>query len=97
MRLPISQPRIKHWPVTYSVGVWLWILGLPALFLAGYRRYADRLPGGSTAWLAGLPTLAMVVWTTYCRSFWPELQPPTWNAPSYTLVCWLYCSSYDPV
>jgi hypothetical protein len=34
---------------------------------------------------------------TYCRFLWPKLQPPTWNAPSYTLVPWAYCSTYDPV
>ncbi|WP_233752270.1 MULTISPECIES: hypothetical protein [Halostella] len=39
----------------------------------------------------------MLGWTTYCRFFWPKLHPPTWNAPSYTFVCWLYCSSYDVV
>jgi hypothetical protein len=97
MRLPVTQPRIEHWPVTYTLGIWLWILGFPALFFAGYRRYAARFPGGATTWLAGLPTGAMLGWTTYCRFLWPKLQPPTWNAPSYTLVCWLYCSSYDPL
>ncbi|WP_226013439.1 hypothetical protein [Halomicrobium salinisoli] len=95
LRLPVAQPRIEHWPVTYTVGIWLWIAGFPALFLAGYRRYGHRTPFGSATWLAGLPTLAMLGWTTYCRFFWPKLQPPTWNAPSYTFVCWLYCSSYD--
>ncbi|SFQ20472.1 hypothetical protein SAMN05216277_1353 [Halolamina pelagica] len=39
----------------------------------------------------------MLGWTTYCRFFWPKLHPPTWNAPSYTFVCWLCCSSYDVV
>jgi hypothetical protein len=48
-------------------------------------------------WLTGLPTLAMFGWTTYCRFFWPKLHPPTWNAPSYTLICWLYCSTYNVV
>lgn len=95
VRLPVDQPRIEHWPVTYTIGIWLWILGFPALFLAGYRRFGARTQFGSTTWLAGLPTLAMLGWTTYCRFFWPKLHPPTWNAPSYTFVCWLYCSSYD--
>jgi hypothetical protein len=96
VRLPLSQPRIEHWPVTYTVGIWLWVFGAPALFLNGYQRY-----GGShrstTAWLVGLPTAAMLALTTYCRFFWPKLDPATWNAPSYTLICWLYCSSYDPL
>ncbi|WP_433634740.1 hypothetical protein [Halomicrococcus sp. NG-SE-24] len=35
--------------------------------------------------------------TTYCRFFWPKLYPAAWNAPSYTFVCWLYCSSYDVI
>lgn len=96
MRLPVRQPRIEHWPVTYTVGVWLWIAGFPALFLKGYQRYGDT-HRAATAWLVAFPTAAMVGWTTYCRFFWPKLHPPTWNAPSYTLVCWLYCSSYDPV
>ncbi|MDF9747272.1 hypothetical protein [Natrinema salsiterrestre] len=97
LRLPVRQPRIEHWPVTYTIGIWLWVAGFPALFLAGYRRYGSRFRVGSELWLTGLPTLAMIGWTTYCRFFWPKLQPPTWNAPSYTLVCWLYCSSYDPL
>jgi uncharacterized membrane protein HdeD (DUF308 family) len=95
LRLPIAQPRIEHWPVTYTIGIWLWIIGFPALFLAGYRRFGDWMPFGTPMWLAGLPALAMLSWTTYCRFFWPKLHPPTWNAPSYTVVCWLYCSSYN--
>ncbi|WP_237560570.1 hypothetical protein [Halostella litorea] len=97
LRLPVTQPRIEHWPATYTVGIWLWVAGFPALFLAGYRRYGADARFGSTLWLAGLPALAMLGWTTYCRFFWPKLHPPTWNAPSYTFACWLYCSSYDPL
>ncbi|WP_265111575.1 hypothetical protein [Halosolutus halophilus] len=97
IRLPIRQPRIEHWPVTYTIGIWLWIGSFPALFLAGYRRYGSRSGFGAELWLAGLPTLAMLGWTTYCRFFWPKLQPPTWNAPSYTFACWFYCSTYDVV
>ena len=96
LRLPIAQPRIEHWPVTYTIGIWLWVFCFPALFLAGYRRYGDR-SRGAAVWLVGLPTLAMLGWTTYCRFFWPKLHPPTWNAPAYTFVCWLYCSTYDAI
>lgn len=39
LRLPITQPRIEHWPVTYTIGIWLWIFCFPALFFAGYRRF----------------------------------------------------------
>lgn len=97
LRLPFRQPRIEHWPVTYTVGIWLWIVGFPAPLLKGYQRYGGTLNVSSTTWLVGLPTAAMFAWTTYCRFFWPKLHPPTWNAPSYTFVCWLYCSSYDPI
>jgi len=97
LRLSIRQPRIEHWPVTYTLGIWLWIVSFPALFFSGYRRYGSKRGTTSTLWLVGLPTLAMVGWTTYCRFFWPKLYPPTWNAPSYTFVCWLYCSSYEVV
>ncbi|ELZ28990.1 hypothetical protein C474_13849 [Halogeometricum pallidum JCM 14848] len=96
LRLPIAQPRIQHWPVTYTIGIWLWVFCFPALFLAGYRRCGDR-SRGAAVWLVGLPTLAMLGWTTYCRFFWPKLHPPTWNAPAYTFVCWLYCSTYDAI
>jgi len=96
LRLPVEQPRIEHWPVTYTVGIWLWVFCLPAVFLAGYRRdVGSQL--SETVWLAGLPTAAMLGLTTYCRFFWPKLFPASWNAPSYTLVCWLYCSSYVPL
>ena len=97
LRLPVGQPRIEHWPVTYTMGIWLWVGGLPAVFLAGYRRFGHRTPFGSTVWLAGLPVLSMVALATYCRLFWPKLHPATWNAPSYTFVCWLYCATYDAV
>ncbi|WP_121820700.1 hypothetical protein [Halostella salina] len=96
LRLPLQQPRIEHWPVTYTVGIWLWVLCFPALFLAGYRRYGDS-ERGKAVWFVALPTVAMLGWTTYCRFFWPKLQPPTWNAPAYTFVCWLYCSTYDAI
>jgi hypothetical protein len=79
------------------VGIWLWILCLPAVFLKGYQRYVRRGSWSPTTWLAALPTLTMFTLTTYCRFFWPKLSPPTWNAPSYTLVCWGYCSSYVPL
>jgi len=94
VRIPIEQPRIEHWPVTYTIGIWLWVFCFPALFLAGYRRYG-HLERGAAVWLVGLPTVAMLCWTSYCRFFWPKLHPPTWNAPAYTFVCWLYCSTYD--
>ncbi|WP_276274003.1 hypothetical protein [Haloarcula litorea] len=96
LRLPLTQPRIEHWPVTYTLGIWLWVFCFPALFLAGYRRYGDS-DRGPAVWSVGLPTVAMLAWTTYCRFFWPKLRPPTWNAPAYTFVCWLYCSTYDVI
>jgi hypothetical protein len=93
LRLPVTQPRIEHWPVSYSLGIWLWVFCAPALILAGYRRYRTQ----SVARLVGLPTAAMLGLTTYCRFFWPKLYPPSWNAPAYTFVCWLYCATYDPL
>jgi len=97
LRLPVLQPRIEHWPVTYTVGLWLWVISFPALFLLGYKHYAQKSRIGNELWLILLPVLAMLAWTTYCRFFWPKLYPPTWNAPAYTLVCWLYCATYYPV
>lgn len=97
LRLPVTQPRIEHWPVTYTVGIWLWVLCLPGVFFAGYRRAGATTTRATRMWLVGLPAVSMLALSTYCRWFWPKLQPPTWNAPSYTVVCWLYCSSYDPV
>lgn len=96
-RLPITQPRIEHWPVSYTIGIWLWIACAPALFLRGYDRLAGRWQLGPATWLLGLPAVAMFALTTYCRFFWPEPSPATWNAPAYTFVCWAYCSTYDPV
>ena len=96
-RLPVAQPRIEHWPVSYTVGIWLWIACLPSVFLRAYDALGDRWRLGPGTWLLGLPTLTMLGLTTYCRFFWPKLAPATWNAPSYTFVCWLYCSTYDPL
>ena len=86
LRLPVRQPRIEHWPVSYTVGIWLWVASFPALFLAGYRRFGSRATVSSTGWLVGLPTASMLAWTSYCRFLWPKLTPPSWNAPSYTFV-----------
>ena len=65
LRLPIRQPRLEHWPITYTLGTWLWVACFPALFLAGYRRWGASRRFGADQWLVGLPTLAMLGWTTY--------------------------------
>ena len=96
-RVAYTQPRIEHWPVTYTIGLWLVVFTLPLVLLHAYHRYGSRLSVRLSAWLAALPVTVMLAFTTYCRFFWPKLQPPTWNAPSYTLVCWGYCSTYDPL
>lgn len=95
--LPFSQPRIEHWPVSYTIGIWLWILGFPALFLKGYQRFVvQKNKSTPLRWLLIYPILAMFGWTTYCRFFWPKPDPATWNAPAYTFTCWLYCATYEP-
>jgi hypothetical protein len=96
-RLPFRQSRIEHWPVTYTIAIWSWVFGFPALFLKGFEYWGDRYRDGDVLWLAWLPVVAMYAWTTYCRIGWPKPEPATWNAPSYTFVCWLYCSSYEPI
>lgn len=96
-RLPVTQPRIEHWLVSYTLAIWLWIVGFPALFFWGYAQFRRRWQLSPGGWLLALPTLAMFALTTYCRFFWPKPMPATWNAPSYTFICWLYCSSYDPL
>jgi len=97
LRLGSVQPRIEHWPVTYTVGLWTIVFALPFAILDAYRRFGPRLSLHPSTWLAALPVGLMLGLTTYCRFLWPKLQPPTWNAPSYTLVCWGYCATYDPV
>lgn len=95
-RLSYTQPRIEHWPVTYSVGLWLLVFTLPLVIVQMYQRYGTASQVSASSWLVAVPVSAMIVLTTYCRFFWPKLHPATWNAPSYTFVCWLYCSSYIP-
>lgn len=96
-RLPFRQPRLEHWPVSYTVGIWLWAFGFPALFLKGHQLWGGEHRRGMGLWLVWLPVLAMYGWTAYCRFGWPKLEPATWNAPSYTFICWLYCSTYNPI
>ena len=59
-RLPFTQPRIEHWPVTYAVDIWLWIALFPAVFLRGYRRYRGDSSRSATAGLTWLPAAAML-------------------------------------
>jgi hypothetical protein len=96
-RIAYTQPLLEHWPVTYTIGLWLVVFTFPLVLLYAYHRYGPRLSLRPSTWLAALPVTVMLAFTTYCRFFWPKLQPPTWNAPSYTLVCWGYCSTYDPL
>lgn len=94
LRVSYTQPRIEHWPVTYTAGLWLIVFTLPLVLLHAYHRYEPVTRFSASSWLTGIPVATMVMFTTYCRLFWPQLHPTTWNAPSYTLVCWAYCSSY---
>lgn len=96
-RIAYTQPRIEHWPVSYTVGLWAVVLTFPLVLLDASQRFATTVSLRPTTWLATLPVASMFLLTTYCRFFWPKLHPATWNAPSYTLVCWLYCSTYDPL
>jgi hypothetical protein len=97
LRLPIMQPRIEHWPISYTLAIWLWVFFLPVLFFRGYRRLGRSQSKGAEMWLVLLPVVAMIGWTTYCRFLWPKLQPASWNAPAYTFICWLYCSTYQAI
>lgn len=96
-RVPFMQPRIEHWPISYTLAIWLFVFLFPVAFLAGYRRFGTGIRRGAELWLVALPTIAMLIWTTYCRLFWPKLYPPTWNAPAYSFLCWLYCATYNPI
>jgi hypothetical protein len=96
LRLSYTQPRIEHWPVTYTIGLWLIVFTLPFVLLQAYHRYGSASRFSASSWLAAVPVSVMAALTTYCRFVWPQLHPATWNVPSYTLVCWAYCSSYDP-
>lgn len=96
-RLPFRQSRIHPWPISYTVGLWiLTATAVPSLLLAGYRRFGEASPRGPAIWLVAVPTLAMLAETSYCRFLLPQLEPVTWNSPDFTVICWMYCSSYVP-
>ncbi len=97
MRIGFAQPRIEHWPVSYTVGLWLIVFSLPLAIIDAYRRTGRQRFPTPRLWFTAVPVAFMFTLTTYCRFFWPKLHPATWNAPSYTLVCWGYCSTYIPL
>lgn len=37
LRVDYMQPRIEHWPVTYTVGLWLVVFAHPLVLLDAYR------------------------------------------------------------
>jgi 4-hydroxybenzoate polyprenyltransferase len=39
LRIAYTQPRIEHWPVTYTIGLWLVVFTLPLVLLYAYHRY----------------------------------------------------------
>ncbi len=95
-RLAYLQPRIGHWPVSYILGLWLVVFTFPLSWLKLYQRYGPRQVVHPSLWLTAFPVTMMLAFTTYCRFFWVQPAPPTWNAPSFTLLCWGYCATYEP-
>ncbi|MFC6993765.1 hypothetical protein ACFQH3_19830 [Haladaptatus sp. GCM10025707] len=51
LRVAYTQPRIEHWPVTYTVGLWLIVFTFPLVLLHAYHRYGSRTGWRSWAWV----------------------------------------------
>lgn len=66
-RFSYTQPRIKHWSVTYTIGLWLIVFTFPILILQVYQQYGSDSRFSASSWLVGVPVSAMLALTTYCR------------------------------
>lgn len=42
LRIAYIQPRIEHWPVPYTVGLWLVVFTFPLVLSYTYQRYGLR-------------------------------------------------------
>lgn len=93
VRLPITQPRIGHYPASWTLGIWLWEITFPFVLL----RIYERRGGGPTRlrrWLIAVPAAYMLAFFGYCRWIWPKPADPWLFEPATNILCWAYCVTY---
>lgn len=92
-RLPVEQPRIGHYPASWTVGLWLWEFTFPFVLLLLYDRGSGGLVG-LRRWLLAVPVGYMFAFFAYCRWFWPKPDEPWLLEPATNAPCWTYCVTY---
>lgn len=96
--LPITplptQPRLGHYPLSVTVGTWLWEFTFPLSLIWLVDRHSLASPRARRTVLVLLPAVYALGFHLYCRFVFPQPTPSVWE-PAVTAVCYVYCQNYD--
>lgn len=97
--LPVTplpeQPRLGHYPVSITLGTWLWEFTVPLALIWLVDRYGLDSRRARNGVLVALPAVYALGFHLYCRFVFPQPDPTLWE-PAVTAVCYVYCQTYDP-
>lgn len=100
LSLPVAplpdQPRLGHYPASYTVGLWLWEFTFPLAVLRAAQRSGVTSERARRAAFVGLPALVALGFHAYCALVFPQPTPTPWE-PAVTAVCYVYCQTYAPL
>ena len=100
LSLPVAplptQPRLGHYPLSYTLGLWLWEFTFPLSVLWGVDRLAVTSDRGRRLAFVALPAVVALAFHAYCRFVVPQPTPSVWE-PAVTAVCYVYCQTYAPL
>lgn len=88
-----SQPRLGHYPVSLTLGLWLWEFTFPFVLIWIADRYALGSKQGRALMFILVPAIYALAFHLYCRFIFPQPDPTAWE-PAVTVVCYFYCQTY---
>lgn len=89
-----NQPRLGHYPLSITVGTWLWEFTFPLVLIWLVDRYSLGAERERNVMFLLLPALYALGFHLYCRFIFPQPTPSLWE-PAVTGVCYIYCQNYD--
>lgn len=96
--LPVTplpeQPRLGHYPVSVTLGTWLWEFTFPLVLIWLADRHSLGCARARMALFLVVPAVYALGFHLYCRFVFPQPEPTSWE-PAVTAVCYVYCQTYD--
>lgn len=89
-----NQPRLGHYPLSITLGTWLWEFTFPLVLIWLVDRYSLGSTHARKVMFLVLPAIYALGFHLYCRFVFPQPAPSMWE-PAVTAVCYIYCQNYD--